>query len=373
MIAKNIEYLKIDKLVFDPDNPRLPQTLRNNKNSPDYEKSVIDWMLQFENVTELMGSIGEKGFFAAEPILVVPNDSGKFEVVEGNRRLTALKLLKNPSLATKKKKAIEEILSGAMSEVNEVPSIKFDKREEVLAYLGYKHITGVQPWDSLAKAKYLRQLLATITEGTLYEKCRTLAKIIGSKANYVRLLLVGVDIYSKIEEKEFYNISSLGEESFEFGVFYTALQKANIASYVGVDFDNDEPIKNLNEEHLKDVTHWIFERNSEGFTRLGESRNLPKLNKILDEKFPKALLAFKKGGKTLEESVRLTDHPLEVFQNSLNDSLSLLKISRDYSHEVEKPSDTQLDTLTEIRLIARDLHDLVKKRMNDIDDDLELL
>jgi hypothetical protein len=296
MSVKNIEYLKVEDLVFDPDNPRLPQTLRNKKGSADYESSVIDWMLQFENVTELMGSIGEKGFFAAEPILVVPNASGKFEVVEGNRRLTALKLLNNPSLATKKKKTIEEILSEVKSEVLEVPSIKFEKREEVLAYLGYKHITGVQPWDSLAKAKYLKQLLGTLTDGTLYEKCRILAKIIGSKANYVRLLLVGVDVYSKIEDKEFYNISSLGEESFEFGVFYTALQKANIASYVGIDFDNDEPIKELNPDHLEDITHWVFERNSEGFTRLGESRNLPKLNKILDKKFPKALAAFKEGG-----------------------------------------------------------------------------
>lgn len=372
-MSAKIEYISVEDLVFDPDNPRLPQTLRDKKNDADYESAVIDWMLQFENVTELMGSIGEKGFFAAEPILVVPNSAGKYEVVEGNRRLTAVKLLNNPSLASKKRKAIEEILGEAKSEVipSVIPAIQFEERAEVLAYLGYKHITGVQPWDSLAKAKYLKQLLATLPDGTLNEKCRTLAKIIGSKANYVRLLLVGVDIYYKIEENNFYDISDLGEENFEFGVFYTALQKGNIANYVGIDFDDDEPIKNLNDKHLNDVTHWIFERNSEGFTRLGESRNLPKLNKILDEKFPKALASFKEG-KSLNEATRLTDHPQEVFQNSLNDSLASLKVSRDYSHEVDTPTDAQLDTLKDIFSMSRDLYKLVQSKMIDLDGDLDL-
>ena len=129
---------------------------------------------------------------------------------------------------------------------------------------------------------------------------------------------------------------------------------------------------NLNNNHLKDITHWIFERNAEGFTRLGESRNLPKLNKILDEKFPKALVSFKEGGKSLEEATRLTDHPLEVFQNSLNDSLSYLKVSRDYSHEINSPTESQLDTLKEIFSMSRDLYKLVQSKMIDLNSDLEL-
>ena len=110
-------------------------------------------------------------------------------------------------------------------------------------------------------------------------------------------------------------------------IFYTALNRSNVAKYVGVDFDTKDPIKNLNNEHLKDLTKWIFEENAEGFTRLGESRNLLKLNKVLDEKFPKALVAFKEG-RTLDESSRLTDHPIEIFEKSLNDSLFYLEIAR---------------------------------------------
>ncbi len=356
--------ISIDNLVFDSENPRLPENLRRKKNDSDYENSVLEWMLQFENITELMGSIGEEGYFPAEPILVVPKDEGKYEVAEGNRRLTAVKLLNNPELATKKKKTIEEILNEAKTEniPQEIPSIIFNKREDIIAYLGYKHITGVQAWDSLAKAKYLRQLKKTIPQGDFYGQCKILAKIIGSKAHYVRLLLIGVDIYIKIEEEEFYDISNLREERFDFGVFYTALHRENIGKYIGIDLESEEPIKHLNQEKLKDVTRWIFEKNTEGFTRLGESRNLPKLNKILDEEFPKALQAFKEG-KTLDEASRLTVYPREIFQENINDSLSYLEIARDYSHLVDKPTDIQADTLEQIYRLAKDLYQLVNSKL----------
>src|SRR5690606_32493606 len=110
-MSNQIEFIPVSSLVFDPDNPRLPSTVRVKKDDEDYEDEVINWMLQYENVIELMSSIGEKGFFPAEPILVVENGEGKFEVIEGNRRLTAVKLLNNPSIAQKKKNTISDLMS----------------------------------------------------------------------------------------------------------------------------------------------------------------------------------------------------------------------------------------------------------------------
>src|SRR5690606_19276166 len=201
--------------------------------------------------------------------LVVENGEGKFEVIEGNRRLTAVKLLNNPSIAQKKKNTISDLMSEVKDGMIpvEIPSIKFESRSDVLGYLGYKHITGVQPWDSLAKAKYLKQLLDTLPEDSFSNHCKTLAKIIGSKGNYVRLLLVGVSIYDKIEDENFYEIPSLNEETFSFGTFYTAIGRENIANYVGVVFSDEEPTANVDKSNLKDITKWLFEKNSEGYTR----------------------------------------------------------------------------------------------------------
>src|ERR1700730_12102676 len=92
---KSIQYLPIDDLLFDPKNPRFPFTLDG-----DNEEEVMEWMLKDATIVELMGSIGVKGYFPGEPLLVVPSKkSDKFYVVEGNRRLCAVKLLNKPHLA----------------------------------------------------------------------------------------------------------------------------------------------------------------------------------------------------------------------------------------------------------------------------------
>src|SRR5687767_14689436 len=99
---KTIEYVDVGNLRFDPLNPRFPKGL-NGK----VEAEVFSWMLRDATIIELMGSIGELGYFPGEPLLVAKtNKKGVFEVVEGNRRLTAVKLLREPELAPVRKKAV---------------------------------------------------------------------------------------------------------------------------------------------------------------------------------------------------------------------------------------------------------------------------
>lgn len=85
---KNI--VNIEKLHFDQLNPRLPKRLQGVSD----EAMIIDYMLKNGNILELMKSIAEMGYSEAEPLLVV-KDGDAYIVVEGNRRLTALKLLNN--------------------------------------------------------------------------------------------------------------------------------------------------------------------------------------------------------------------------------------------------------------------------------------
>src|SRR5215213_1520785 len=151
---KSIQYLALEDLLFDPDNPRFPSTVRGTN-----EDEVIEWMLKDATIVELMSSIGEKGYFPGEPLLVVPaKKANKYLVVEGNRRLCAVKLLNDPSLAASKKKSVQQASSEAKFHPTELPVLTYKTRDEILDYLGYRHITGIKEWDALAKAKYLEQL-----------------------------------------------------------------------------------------------------------------------------------------------------------------------------------------------------------------------
>ena len=87
-MSNEIQYIETGKLEFDPENPRFYR-LNERAGSDD---AVIEEMLDDESVQDLMLSIGEQDYFPGEPLLVVKKGK-KFVVVEGNRRLAAVKLL----------------------------------------------------------------------------------------------------------------------------------------------------------------------------------------------------------------------------------------------------------------------------------------
>jgi len=116
---KSIQQIPLDQLTFDIENPRIPKSLNGED-----EVSVLEWMINKENVIDLMYSIGEKGFFPGEPLLVIFDETrGKFISIEGNRRYTATYLLQYPDKAPVRKATINEISVNAKHRPNEIHDI----------------------------------------------------------------------------------------------------------------------------------------------------------------------------------------------------------------------------------------------------------
>jgi len=353
-----IEPLPLESLEFDPLNPRLPQSLVRGNN----DSEVINWMLSDASIIELMGSIGEKGFFPAEPLLVVkdPKKANKYIVVEGNRRLTAVKLLSHPELATKRSKAVTQVSQEAKIIPKGLPALIFSKRKEILDYLGFKHITGVKAWSALAKAKYLRELQREYKKLSLHDQYKSLAKAIGSRSDYVRELLLGLDIFDKINDSDYFNIQGLDEETLDFGVYYNALKYSNIPHFLGINKNNRNPSSKIDVKNLKEFTKWISEKDRNNTTRLGESRNLSKLNLVIGNE--KALKIFRQG-RSLDEASMYTEEPHELFRNSIVESLSNLKVADSTMHLVSNPNDSDLDNLKEIASLTADLITIIEGRI----------
>ncbi|MCE5207203.1 MAG: ParB/RepB/Spo0J family partition protein [Chloroflexi bacterium] len=353
----SMRFIPLDDLKFDPHNPRLPGSF-NAKN----ENDVINWMLGDASLIELMGSIGEQGYFPGEPLLGVRDQDGKIIIVEGNRRLASAKLLLHPELATIKKNSVQNVAAEALEKPLQLPVLVYSNREEILSYLGYRHVTGIKAWDPLAKARYLKQLYDIERNNNKDNEStfRILAKKIGSRADYVARLLTGYAIFVKIEECDFFNIKGLNEDSIDFSILTTGLNYANISSYLGLTSTNDPSLDNLEVDHLSELTNWLFAKNSEGKTRIGESRNLSKLSQIISN--AKALEAWKQG-VTLEHAITLTETPSEIFKNSIFKAHDQIVTARNYSHLVDKPENSLVDILFEVRNITIDLYTLMSDRL----------
>ena len=331
---KEIEWIPVDQLHFDPDNPRLPSTIDKTD-----EAKVFSWMLTDAMLTELMTSIGAAGYFPAEP-LIAHKVGENYEVIEGNRRLAAVRLLRNPELATSRKKAVAIVAENATEKPEYLPVIVYPDRSAVLAYLGYRHVTGIKEWNPLAKAKYLKDLYQLHIDKEGEGVYSTLAKLIGSRADYAARLLTSLSVYEHIANNDFYDISGVSEDSIGFSVLTTALNYSNIKEFVGIEKYSFEG-HSLSDSNLKDLTAWLFEKNTEGKTRLGESRNLKDLNKVVGSE--KALESFKEG-YTLADAALYTDAADEAFHAFLLEAKKKLKEARDQQHlmKIKKVKDKEI-------------------------------
>ena len=149
MNTEPIEWMNVSELTFDIRNPRLPEF---DLTGTTPEVDVIRILWEAMDVRELVMSIEASGFFPHEP-LIVAHEGGKNVVIEGNRRLAAVKLLLHPDLAEEVGAEIPVLSEERKEVLNRLPIIR-ETREGAWRYLGFKHVNGPAKWGSYAKSKY---------------------------------------------------------------------------------------------------------------------------------------------------------------------------------------------------------------------------
>jgi hypothetical protein len=305
----SVEKIPTSSLIFDPNNPRFYRL--NDSHSVD---QVIEEMLDDENVQDLMLSIGQKGYFEGEPLLVI-NVEAEYVVIEGNRRLAATKLLNReiPPPA-RKKNSVEAIINDVIIKpTTELPCLVYKDKKDILRYLGYRHITGIKNWDSLSKSLYISELKDTFYSGQSEEnQLKSLAKDIGSRSDYVRKLLTALKLYKASEEKNFYGLH-IRPEDVEFSFLTTAIGYESIQTWLNIEDPNSLDLPDLNMDHLRNLFSWMFSKDQQGETILGESRNIRKLSAIVsNDKAVKVLIDT----SDIKLAYLFSDGPIEALNNA---------------------------------------------------------
>jgi hypothetical protein len=148
--------LSVTSLLLDQQNPRLPQS-----GGALGQRQIIDELVTHDSVYELAKDITTQGFFPTEILLGV-RDGDQIVIIEGNRRLAALKLLINPELAPQSylerfRRLSEKTTATviAKTQVSLAPS-----REAATPILLSRHTAQqIQSWKRPMQARFYRQLL----------------------------------------------------------------------------------------------------------------------------------------------------------------------------------------------------------------------
>lgn len=353
--APTRKHILVRLLDFDPSNPRFPAEIAAGNSDELIERFIRD-----ERLLEIITSIADQGYFEGEPLLVVPYTADRFHVIEGNRRLAALKLLTGEIQVPQGRFSVEEACEKAENRPTEVPCLIFQNTDQILRYLGFRHITGIKSWSSLQKARYLKRMRDTFYhQYNEKEQLTRLAREIGSRQDYVGQMLAALNIYEHAEAKEFYKVDGLNPQEIDFSVLSTALSYSNIANFIGLDGRQDTEAKNLKDENLKNLLSWMFVAKSNQRSILGESRNLKKLAAIVESDNAITILA-KEGNLNL--AYELSAGPAQALNLALKLVEKRLKDAWDWLPMIDNPDTGDEDRAENIRKISQQLRDAIKAK-----------
>lgn len=144
--------LSVDNLRLDPVNPRLPEIMQGEN-----QTNIRHYLIDSFNVLEIAQSIVRHGFFPNEAPIVV-KEKNHFVVLEGNRRVAALQVLRNPDLAPPGKKATYRALAREIDTAIWAKIITFiaPTRLDAAPILLARHGDGqISNWKHTMRMRYL--------------------------------------------------------------------------------------------------------------------------------------------------------------------------------------------------------------------------
>lgn len=280
-----IQYASIDELNLDPLNPRLG---RENTGTDVSQEKVLalmqDWTLE-----ELGTSFIENGFWPQEALIVVKEKLYGFSalvVVEGNRRLAALRLLAQAVAGKSNSRKWDEMIGGKKVPTtlfSKVPYLVANSRDEVDAFLGFRHVTGIKEWRPAEKAEFIAKLIEK--RNLSYDDVR---KKIGSKTPTVRQHYISYKLLLQMEDRDDIALEKVEKK---FSVLYLSLRTEGVQKYLHIDIQAEpaKARKPVPPSRLKALTYfaqWLFgdEKTPPLFT---DSRHVDNFGRTLES--PKAV------------------------------------------------------------------------------------
>lgn len=271
---KEIQWLEPGQLLLDTANPRIAEGFTGG------QLELIKLLYDREGLDDLADSISRNGYFMEEPLVAIPGKENKYTVVEGNRRLATVKLFLDerarkfarvvdwPNLTSTKAKTLERL-----------PVILYERRSEVQAFIGFRHITGIKKWGYFARSRYVKQLVDSGTSLTEIEK------LLGDRGNESKRLYQVSIAFDQVEENDAALASRVQQNA---SLMEVALSQQGIKEYLDIDkrlptHKIDQVIPRAKEDNFIEVVEWIFGSDSpKRDPVISESRDIGrKLAKVL--------------------------------------------------------------------------------------------
>jgi hypothetical protein len=315
------DYVHPDQLEFDPENPRFGGLL-SGKSQEELQLAIFG---EPYYASELVDSLVENGFIDYEP-LVVHRKGNNFVVIEGNRRLAAVRHIRSNLAQYPNRK----------SDLDSIPVLVFpetaDQREEsaMRIYLGLRHLLGFREWPPISKAVFLDR--QSKNEGGIDQ----IIKEVRITKQHARRFLVPYRLMKEAGLKL--------PPGDDFWVLAEALQRAGVKAFLQLEVDaNTLEVRSYNKRNLLQLLDDLYGSRTPGTGRrdpasrkVKDTRDLSIFSKIISS--DKARMSLQ-AGKSLEEAAIYVDTREQSLKRlaTITEEMSLLvhKLAGRSSKETE--------------------------------------
>ena len=350
----NVEHIEAINLLLDKENPRLRSTIADNS-----QIELLRTLYSEMAVDEVALSIAANGFFPEEPLLVIEHKPtlGKspttYTVIEGNRRLAAVRLLTDDKMRKEiNANDLPKITIEAKKKLHRLPCIVYPSRKALWQFLGFRHINGVKPWDSYSKANYVAEVHEKY--GVSLDE---IARKIGDKHSTVTRLYRGLTVLRQAEEQGF-SKEDRARRRFSFSHIYTALDQKEFKEHLGIDEKRDlkkDPVPSGKKKELRELMTWLYgsSKANQAPVILSQNPDLNKLREVISQ--PAAISALRKG-ISLDRSHEISIGDTRRFSDALYGALEDLKQANGlFTTGFRLKDDGQRDAIDQIVLLGKQL------------------
>jgi hypothetical protein len=224
-----IRPIKLTELHLDARNPRLLDLHALSDTEPT-EVELAQKILDEHDPRAIGRSLVAFGYFQTDPLIVFKREAGGYTVVEGNRRLVAVKLLTDDELRGQLELPNEwnelaaQFKERRPTDFDELPCQELADRRAAAPTIGYRHIVGIKKWGAYEKAAFVVELIRDPDHRDFTQVARLTGESVAKVKTYFRDFLV-------LDQAAKAGIDTGGARD-EFGKFTRAMTEPKLRAYI---------------------------------------------------------------------------------------------------------------------------------------------
>ncbi len=253
-------------------------------------------------------------------------------VLEGNRRLAAVKVLRDPALAEACKISTPPLSDEIRASLDRILVYRVEDKDGAKDLIGFKHINGPQAWDAYAKALYAMRWLDDEREKKSGLTLSQIARRMGDKHDTLHRMVTAAYVLRQAEDNGSYALDDRTKRHFSFSHLYTGLSYPEFSEYLGMerlsrnDDPHREPVPVGKTAELRQLLVWLYGSKQDDIEPVvqNQASDLKRLKKVLSSAAATRELTAR---GNLDDAVMTASPASDLFAKNLVDAAASLRLA----------------------------------------------